>query len=253
MLIGRLVIILLFGFMVLQAAAHDCLQWKNADIIGVARHPESQELLYCEYHFLNKTNKLISESVEYFDINQQQIAIKSIDYSNSITAPNINQTDFRHNEKVFVEIGEDGSALVVKYQKPKSDQLQEKRLSVLNPVVDAGFDHAIREDWEKIESQGFIFLNFVAAGKLRKITLKVRSASQSRCKNLITGSFKWMDQKHRCLIVKPANALLNIVVSPIKLIYSVYTKELLVFSGPVNITSAQGKGQQAIITYHYFQ
>jgi hypothetical protein len=231
-----------------------CPKSTDVDIVGVARDQSSGDFLYCEYHLSDGT------VVEYRDSVQQLIARKQLDFSLNRLAPNVQQKDFRHGEMIDisrVETITEPPLIQIAYRAPNSESVKTATLRTNTiTVVDAGFDNAIRNQWDELLKNGSIVISFVAPVHLRKIDLSVNVAAVSRCykpqdSSTEESQFDYDDERHICYIVKSTNMLLNWFVQPIKLIYSRSDKRLMQFSGDVNITAQNGESLRARIDYRY--
>ena len=250
----------------LVVADDSCPYQQGVAIIGVATNASDSTFLYCEYHFFTDQDgsaigSVISmddvafSTVEYRDVEQQLIAKKTADFSKSRLAPAIDQVDFRHNEKVFIQQqmvsdASEKTTLEVSYHEPVSGNIKKEMVDLKDAtVVDAGFDNAIRIYWDDILSKKKVILDFVAPVQQTSIALSVKKQSLQRCQKLSDAIY--IEEQHLCIKVKAANVFLNWLVKPIYLVYERSVKRLQTFSGHVNITDNKGEGQEAVITYHY--
>jgi hypothetical protein len=250
----------------LVVADDSCPYQQGAAIVGVATDSNDKVFLYCEYHFFTNQNgnaidsvasldDIAFSTVEYRDINQQLIAKKTADFSKSRLAPAIDQVDFRHNEKVFIQqqvISDESqkATLEVRYHEPGSGNITKEVMALKDAtVVDAGFDNAIRVYWDDILSKKKVILDFVAPVQQTSIALSVKKQSLPRCQKLSDAVY--VEEQHLCIKVKAANVFLNWLVKPIYLDYERSAKRLQTFSGHVNITDNKGEGQEATIKYYY--
>ena len=117
-----------------------------------------------------------------------------------------------------------------------------------NLVVDAGFDKAIRSQWDGLSRGEKRRFSFAAPPNLRTFTLVVQKVNQTDC---LGQSYNANEQV--CLLVKSSSTFLNWFIKPIVLIYDRNSQRLMRFVGGVNITNDKGKSQRAEINYHYLQ
>ena len=253
-------IIMLLCFYSYTAYSDVCLPLKNAQIIGVATHAKTGVFLYCEYHVIEKN----TSQVIYTDKTQSPIAIKTVDYSMSLLAPNILQHDYRHSEMVSVTRQESldkqsVDTLLLEYKGKNSNNILKK---IINDrpdlVVDAGFDNAIRYYWDALSTKKKVSLKFVVPAKSRTITLLVKQTKLSRCRlptvRDVGDDLERNvddDERYFCYVVKPKSTLLGWFVKPIILLYARDTQRLMYFSGSSNVSTAAGKGQMVNIDYRY--
>ncbi|MGS2718230.1 hypothetical protein ACVBE9_08670 [Eionea flava] len=244
-----------------------CPQRDNVAIVGVAQTTAGDKLLYCEYHYLkNTTGELMpsvvsmgdamASKVEYRNQSQQLIATKLADFSSSQLAPNVEQVDERHGEKLSMQpqtVGEESNAdIAVIYQ--AANTLEQKKAIVdagNGLVIDAGFDNAIRAYWDDIVAGNKVIVEFVAPAQQTTVNLSIKSRSIRRC-NKLSPTTVYDDSTHLCITAQAANVILNWFVKPITLVYERDKQRLIMFSGSVNITDDQGSAQSALIRYYYY-
>jgi hypothetical protein len=253
MMILRYIIFLLF---VCSRAVYGdvCLPSVDTRIVGVATHAKTGVFLYCEYHVIGKD----TSQVIYTDDAQQPIAMKTVDYSMSLLAPNILQRDYRHDEIVAVTRQQSSSeqvldTLFLEYTPANGGKTRKKMINdQSNLIVDAGFDHAIRHYWASLTTQKKVILTFVVPAKARTVQLLVKETRLSRCRLPKASAVNDNNDQHICYLVKPKSALLRWFVKPISLLYERDTQRLLFFSGSSNVSSNTGKGQMVDIEYRYY-
>lgn len=225
-------------------------------IVGEAKSIASEDkpsrLIYCEYHFFNQggvgpSNKV--SQVEYYTPEGSLIAKKTVDFSLSEFAPNVYQEDARHGELRLSERVLDKDAYRLFYLPADSDKDAGQEMVVAaaeNMVVDAGFDNAIRAQWDQILSGKKVKYVFLAAPSLRTFGLKVRKIKSSACE-------QWFfdEDSQVCLRVSSTSGFINLFIKPITLIYERASKRLVVFNGTVNLSTDKGTEQRANIRYYY--
>lgn len=217
-------------------------------VIGEARHPKTGELLYCEYH-QEKENQII---VDYLN-EERPIAQKVLDFSHSLSAPSVSQNDFRHGEVREAKYISEGNYALL-YRPPDSAQSQQLISKSLAPkkdlVIDAGFDFAVRENWDGLIKGNTIKLPFLLPTRLNTMTLSVKEMPIEKCYKEDKAT-SMASNNLVCLWGQSNYALINAFVAPIRLIYDKNNKKLVRFFGRVNITNDKGRSQSAIIDYYY--
>lgn len=251
-----------------------CPDDDNAAIVGVAMQTEAviadvaNGFLYCEYHILYdaENNKLTTvqsmdnvmdsvavANVEYRDSDQTLIARKVAQFVGNARAPDVEQIDFRTGEKITIKrhsIGSANNDVSVVYLASENSSPQKERFSLSDTmVIDAGFDNTIRTYWDDILAEKKVIFEFLVPASLTTVDLSVIKQSMVQCQYLSDEIYR--EDDHLCVQVKAANIVLAWFVKPLTLVYQKSTKRLLVFSGRVNITDANGVGQQATIHYRY--
>lgn len=238
-----------------------CPSRDDAAIVGVAQAQQGDELLYCEYHYLKNAQsqplpavssmgEAVFATVEYRDQAQQRIARKAVDFSADSLAPNIEQIDDRHGEQVIMQTQAPGQVRI-QYTAANSTDSQQATINSENPlVVDAGFDNTIRQYWKDIVNNKKVIVEFVAPVQQTSVNLSIKSRNIDRC-NQLSQVVSFNSDAYVCVTAQAANVILNWFVEPITLVYARDNQRLMMFSGAVNITDKQGKGQSATIHYYY--
>lgn len=237
--------VLFFTHAPLVSASSICPQRDNANVVGEARLYDGEDFLYCEYYIDDKSKS--KTRVEYYDKNQQLIALKDVDYNGSEFAPSVRQTDYRHGElRIAERLANDQYRL--RYLPPNSDPEAIDEVVIENKdnlVVDAGFDKAIRSEWSALINGKKKRFDFAAPPSLRTFTVVIQQNDKPCLEELSDKG------ESVCFVVKSSSAFLNWFIKPIELVYERETRRLMQFSGGVNIMSDQGKSQRAVISYHY--
>lgn len=219
-----------------------------AGIVGLATDPDSQQPLYCEYHYLSveENNQVL---VEYRDLEQNLIASKQLRYSDNLLQPEVLQQDFRHGERREISFGQDPAQgeIEVVYLKPKSDQPKQVNLILGdNLVIDAGFDAAIRSQWRQLLAGEIIAMDFLSPVHLRTFNLSVRFVDAEDCSVRLA-----KPDDELCFMIRPTNAFMNLIAKPLWLVYEKATQRLLTYEGSVNLTTLEGDTLEANIRYYY--
>jgi hypothetical protein len=236
---------------------------KKANIIGMVRDLESNNLLYCEYHIFENEGEPNTSykktNVEYRAKDQQLIATKKVDYSPGLTRPNVVQLDKRNNElrssinnlingsANIGKVSEKAEMVDVNYRKPNTEQVEFAAIELEDMlVIDAGFDEAVKVNWNTLTDGKKLIIDFLSPVHLRTIKLTVKQSNDQDCYN-----DAYDNKIQACFLISPSNMLLNLFVKPLALTYDRASKRLLRFKGDVNITDAQGDTQSAVIQYYY--
>ncbi|MDO6424473.1 hypothetical protein [Saccharophagus degradans] len=221
-----------------------CPNTHGAIVIGTALHPELNTLLYCEYHILQ-----ISESaqaarnlvVRYFDGNNNEIASKSVVYGTSPVQPEITQKDFRSGEQRIAQRNAEGQ-WVMTYQESKRDRVKTQVVELGEMgVVDSGFNQFIKLHWDTLQSDDPLVVEFLSVPHLKTIKLQVKRVE---CEPEASG-------ERVCFGIQINNAFLRLITGELYLEYS-SAKQLVLFSGVVNIRNEKEKTQKAVIQYTYY-
>jgi len=185
------------------------------DVIGEARAVDGGALRYVEYHLCDESESFCQ--VEYRNTAGELVAVKKVDYSTSLQAPEFQLRDIRRGETRVVE-GEFES----------------------DWVVDAGFDHFVRLQWQALVEGETISFPFLIAGRDKPLNMRARRREGGPC---AAGKL--------CLRVTLDAWLLRMLVPPIDLVYDMEERQLLQFRGISNIRDGEGNTQQVQIDYRY--
>lgn len=233
-----------------------CPQLDDADIIGLAydvdavknvlsRQTEGHNMgvlpRYCEYH------RLLDDGarVLYREPDKELIAEKKLFYrEQDRRRPEVEQVDYRFDELRMAK--RSGNGWQVSYSGPGQAQQKNKRVGLNEiDIIDAGFDVAIREQWERLLAGGRANFSFLSVPHLRPITLTVVKQPVEQC----------IDTKETrslvCFWVEPKSTFLRWLTSPLKLTYDSQSRRLMIFQGAVNILDKDRKTREAFIVYHY--
>lgn len=192
-----------------------CTAVSANDIIGSARDEASGRLLYREHHQCNAQQTLCS--VDYIDDQGAVFASKSVDYSESLSAPSLEFRD--HRLAVHVRVG----------STPEPDL-----------VIDAGFDHFVRANWDDLQAAERIKFRFLPAGRDAALNMVAQRAVRTNCA-----------ATDLCLKIAIDSRLFGLFVPPILLTYDRPSRRLMRFRGLSNITDAQGDSLNVDIEYTY--
>jgi len=208
---------------------------QGSDFIGHAYQTDSKKLAYSEEHTIKNG---VFHQVVYKEANGQVFAKKNIDYSNSFIAPDILQDNSRNGELIKTELRE--NKYRVSYRENFDQTIQRSDIrSSENFVIDAGFDHYIRLNWDVLISDKETVIQYLIPSHLKSIDLRI---TQAACKDEA-------DDSRICFIVAADNWLYRMLSSSLFLSYDKQHKRLMTFSGRSNISDKNGNYQD--ITIHY--
>ena len=185
------------------------------DIIGEATAPDTGDFLYREGH--RCTSDGTSCLVSYYDREGNSFASKRIDYTRSLTAPNLEFKDTRLDVRVVVD------------EKATTDI-----------VIDAGFDNYVRENWTVLAAGDELRFRFLAAGRPSPLRMSARRDLRQNCPDT-----------QLCLNIALDSLLFGFFVDPIKLAYDRSTRRLLRYRGLSDIKDVSGAALDVDIVYTY--
>jgi hypothetical protein len=231
-----------------NVAAED--QAPQADIVGQAYSLTSPVLLYQELHYFSEDGR--QHRVKYYSASGELLAEKDIDYSRSLLTPAFTQNNFNTGEMMSIDWHD--NALSITHRQAASQPPDTKLIEPRYPlVIDAGFDHFVRQHWQTLVQGEVHQFHFPVAARLGLIKLRLK---QFDCRE--------KQEDFYCFRIEPNNALLRWLLDPIELTYSIspiYTQgdqgqakqvvRLQRFRGLANLSDSSGSGMNVDIRYRY--
>lgn len=223
------------------AVTQRCAPPNDILIVGIATNHQN-DFLYCEWFSKTDENKF---RVSYLR-DSVTIAVKDLDFSNSLVIPNVRQLDARTGE--LREANMENNKLAMKYREATDKKMEQATISLDKiDVLDAGFNEFVRSHWEQLIAGEAIPVNFGSIAHQKTLPLVVSAKPLSKCKNTINNEKK---SGQFCFTVEIDNMLLRLLIGNIKLSYDEQHR-LEEFDGTVNIQDDKQKSQNAIIRYYY--
>lgn len=224
----KALLLLLFSTKVLAAG--------QLTVIGDAYDLAGEKLLYQEYHYYSADN--LDHTVVYRNTENQDIAIKNVDYRFGMISPAFQQRSLQYPEELSVSMADDD--LLIRYLQGDS-AVKEGRVNKKQPlVIDAGFDHYIREHWEALTNKQLLTFYFPAVTRQSLVKLRVTPRACSYPTNT-----------DRCFSINSASWIIRLILDPIELGYDKNTQQLSRFRGLANLTDERGDGLVVDIKYRY--
>ncbi|WP_252179446.1 hypothetical protein [Endozoicomonas sp. 4G] len=204
-------------------------------LIGYAYHVGTRQLAYTEEHTFPDT---LSHHVIYKEADGTVFASKTIDYSDSYIAPDIIQENHRNGERIKTELM--GDVFKVSYRASFGKDTQHSDVT-LSPdlVIDAGFDHYIRSNWDSLVAEKETVIQYLIPSHQRAIDLRIKPVE---CK-------KDPKDTNICFNIAADSWLYRLLSSPLTLSYDKQSQRLMTFSGRSNISDKKGDYQD--VTIHY--
>lgn len=218
--------------------------------IGTAWTADQSAVLYYEYHFAEDPDLRLSTHVQYRRADGSVFAEKTIDYSRSLTAPEIRHVDYRNTARITTEFTDDTRPAMIKvgFQAHDSDRYREEMLSHRESVVvDAGFDPFVRKHWNRLIDGESVSAGMLVPSRLDTIRVSLTKTNPRYCDQA--------DVPVHCLVIRPAGMLRAVgwLVDPIYIGYGQQSKLLEVFNGISNLRDDSGDPQNVLITFDYLQ
>jgi hypothetical protein len=208
---------------------------------GTAYDKKSGKFIYVESHRrVIKNGNLIEGSVEYLNKSGKSFVSKKIEYEFSSIAPNYRLEDKRTGYIEGVKILPGNRVSL--YNQSSSGKKMQKAIKAFNPkmlVVDAGFDEFIRKNWNRLQNNERILIQFAVPSMLRVVEFRVYKVSSSKIKGKAASVFS-MDL---------GNFFLRLFMDPIIVSYDNKEKKLLRYEGVSNIVDSEGDNHVAKILF----
>lgn len=206
-------------------------------IVGEAYRLDSGELWYREKHYFRQGG--LEHEVKYVDADGQPVARKLIDYRSGLTSPGFSQQGSSYSD-YYAASWQSPEQLLLQYREPSSD-MQQGVVEVRQPlVVDAGFDHFIRQHWEALVAGEKLTFNFAAPSRQQLVKLFV---ARMDC--------DLADANTVCFRATLDNLILRWFVTPIEVVYAADSRLLQRYVGLANIADEQGVNHKVDIRYQY--
>lgn len=218
--------------------------------IGTAWTPDKSAVLYYEYHFAENPDLQLSTRVQYRRADGSVFAEKTIDYSRSLTAPDIEHIDYRNTARISTEMTDDTRAAMIRvgFQAHDSPRYREELLAHRDSVVvDAGFDPFVRKNWESLITGESVTAGMLVPSRLDTVRVSLTKTDASDCDQAEANVY--------CFVIRPAGMLRAVswLVDPIYIGYEQQSKQLKVFDGISNLRDDNGDPQNVVITFEYFE
>jgi len=206
--------------------------------VGIARNPDSGEILYYEYHYVPVEGS--TRVVEYKDPNDQLITEKTLQFNGDNTQPQMVQVNHLSGEQITIS-AQDKGIFQLEYKQNFRTGLKQKSFDASSQlVIDAGFDEMIRRSWDKLITEGSVDFDYLAPARQRTFSLTVEPMT---CRVPV--------DEARCFSAGPTAWLLRRFLEPIELVYHDSTLQLLSYRGLGNIADTSGKYMRISIEYEY--
>lgn len=205
-------------------------------IIGDAYALNTGQLLYREFHYYSEDG--LDHRVVYIGPEKTKIAEKFLNYRSGKETPEVNHQAWVYPEKI--EITKVDSQWFMAY----ADNENKESKTLLNAnrplVIDAGFDHYIRQHWSSLLAGSGLEFDFPAPSRLSLVGLLIK---RKRCTD---------DQQQTiCFTINSSNWFIRLLLDPIELSYDKNTRQLNRFKGLGNMLDKNGNSLKVLIRYRY--
>lgn len=224
----------------------ECPHRHDAKVVGAVSSMDDSEHLYCEYHIgqvltpQESSSGAVESWLVLYELEGVVFARKSVLYSQQPYQPQIEQIDNRSGERRVAQRQAD--TWQIEYRKNEHAKVKTGREKLgSNGVVDAGFNRFVKSNWETLQNGERLVVDFLSIPHRRAIELQIARASCALSRPLETVCFR----------VRVNNAFLRLVTGELNLEYN-DKKQLVRFSGVVNIQDNEEDTQKAVAQYAYF-
>ncbi|MDX1569985.1 MAG: hypothetical protein R3200_05820 [Xanthomonadales bacterium] len=198
--------------------------------VGYAYSPDSDELVYSEIHRerLGESGQTILLT-EYRDPNGVVFATREVRFEGLDPTPTFELSDRRID---YVEGAVDQGEKLLVYKVVKGHRQEETLTPGQRPlVVDAGFDRFIQREWEVLQSEAFVRLDFVSCDRLSLVALRASKHAARETQYGTVSDFR----------LEPNNWFFRLLVDSIRITYRDEDRQLLEYEGISNIRGADGR------------
>ena len=208
-------------------------------VTGVASNLKTGKVVYREYHDITK----LQHTVRYIDEKEKLIAEKTIQYLHGYNTPEYQLQDQRVDRKTGSEWAKDHFII---FRQEGLEKRHEKSVAAANDlVIDAGFDHFIRSNWEKLINGKVLPFSFAIADPLTLLNMQLTEVTAAKT------AIKQHSNSYRYFLASSRNKLIGWAIPDINLAYDRETRLIQVYQGPSNITDQNDKTQTVTIRYEY--
>lgn len=206
--------------------------------VGTAYSLDGERVLYRERRVEEwRDGALVACEVDYLTPDGELFAEKSIRFESGRTTPEFTFVDYREQfrEGARTEPG------VVELFSGAGDSLESRRAELPEaPVIDAGFDQFIRDNFERLAAGERLAFDFAVPAEQRFVRFEIERS----------GAVEYDGRAALALRMRPANVLFRLLVDPIRLVYDAQ-RRLLEFAGISDIRDDSGERYQARIVFDY--
>ncbi len=203
-----------------------------SSIVGFAYGIKSGKLLYKEIRSKFWENKShLPTFITYKNPQGKTFAVKKLNYESNTIAPNYEIIDYRNGYTEGFKKTLENKYLLY-YKEKKGDDLQKKEIKkVNNMIADAGFNHFIMKNWDKLLKGETIYCNFVAPSELDTYRFKIFKIKESVYNGIPVVTVR----------TQISNLLFRLFVDNNDTTYTKNTVEVVAYEGTSNILNSEGK------------
>ena len=205
---------------------------------GTAKDGNGEMLYYEVLEF--KTSETGGDLVvDYFSPDNQVLATKKVEFNCRPTAPDFELVDMTTNEVEGVKVE---SEQITSYQGKQSSVLSIPESQL---VIDAGFDNAVKMNWDELMAGKKIPFNYLFARDNKFFKLRLEKVDGSKVE------FPQSEEDVAIFKIDANNLIFRLFSSPLFLGYTTDSKSLKYYSGPSNLPMMRDQ-KSVLITYTPF-
>ncbi len=200
---------------------------------GLARDPESRQLLYREHHLIRRAEGKPSERlVIYRCVDGTPFARKRVDYRRSAQAPEFSFEDVRLGYGEGLRRSGNAGTVWVRDGRGEGERSAALSDPVAQLVADAGFDEFIRRQWQPLVAGKSVPLRFAVPSRLQTLGFKVSRQGPATVGQEPAETFRLK-----------LGGLLGWIAPHIDVAYGRDSQRLLRFEGLSNLRTDDGRSQ----------
>lgn len=211
---------------------------------GNAFDLETNTLIYRETHSTqcSEQGEPIWGTVSYADTEGNVFAEKSLDFNHSAYSPSFVLKDFRDQYQQQVEVQQNSIVVTLRQQNQTLAPETTLAFPEIPFVVDAGFNHFIRTQWDVLMANQTVEFDFLSVTRQRFYTFEVSKTPDAKASN---------NANHLSLTLQPSQWWLALLVDPILLEYDNASKGLRLYQGLTNLRK-HAHPDEAADNHEYF-
>lgn len=208
-------------------------------VTGIATHTGNRQPAYSEHHTITREQ----HSVRYLGTDDSLLASKNLHYTHGYNTPVYTLEDTRFVRQTG-SLWQDGAFVV--FQQEQTGKRHEDTFPPDNKlVIDAGFDHFIRSQWDALVAGEVLPFTFVVADPLVALDMQLQQIPAA------DSPIVEKRDDYRYFVASSSHRLISWAVPEIHVAYDEKEKLLRMYQGLSNITDDNDKRQNVLIRYRY--
>jgi len=205
------------------------------EFTGTAYEIDSEKMLYVEQHHINvnEAGEYISSEVTYSGLDGNIIAVKTLNFSQSQTMPQLTFIDKRVDANIKVDpfVNEAENKVSIISERGEKRKLSHVKITSRGAsIIDAGFDLFVIQHWQSLLAGKTIDMDFLALTRAQYISFELEAVDMN----------EGGDDGLLVLSLRPSSFFIRLLMDPIYLTYDINSRRLLRFEGLTNIENVEG-------------